>query len=71
MIMQERDSGHMGIVWEQQIKTVSHALGSVLAQSSQRLGYASLRTLFYEAMSIVNSHPLTVDNISDDTGPES
>ncbi|KAM3843052.1 protein NLRC3-like [Diretmus argenteus] len=34
-----------------------------------RLDDASLRTFFYEAMAIVNSRPLTVDNLSDPESP--
>lgn len=41
-----------------------------LAQSLGRLDDASLRTLFYEAMSIVNSRPLTVDGINDPSSLE-
>lgn len=33
--------------------------------SSGRLDDASLRTFFYEAMAMVNSRPLTVDNLHD------
>lgn len=40
-------------------------MNSVLAQSVGRLNDASLRTFFYEAMSIVNNRPLTVDGLSD------
>lgn len=59
------DAGHMGGVWEWQIRTVWSVLSSVLSQSAGRLDDASLRTLFYEAMSVVNSHPLTTDSIND------
>lgn len=44
--------------------------GSVLAHSAGRLDDASLRKFFYEALSIVNNHPLTVDSISDPTSLE-
>ena len=37
--------------------------------TSSRLNSASLRTFFYEAMSIVNSRPLTVENENDPSGP--
>lgn len=40
--------------------------GSVkYAQGLGRLDDASLRTLFYEAMAIINSRPLTVDGLND------
>ncbi|XP_035854176.1 uncharacterized protein LOC118494390 [Sander lucioperca] len=40
-------------------------LSCVLSKSAGRLDDASLRTFFYEAMSIVNSRPLTTDSIND------
>lgn len=58
-------SSHAGGVWERQIRTVRSVLRSTLALSSGRLNDASLRAFFYEAMAIVNSRPLTVDNLSD------
>ncbi|XP_051939800.1 uncharacterized protein LOC127612976 [Hippocampus zosterae] len=63
-------SSHTGGVWERQIRTVRSVLSTVLAQSAGRLNDSSLRTFFYEAMSIVNNRPLTVDNISDPTSLE-
>lgn len=64
------DASHVGGVWERQIRTVRSVLGSVLAQSTGRLDDASLRTFFYEAMSIVNSRPLTVESINNPTNLE-
>ncbi|XP_030208539.1 uncharacterized protein LOC115556311 [Gadus morhua] len=58
-------SSHVGGVWERQIRTVRSVLRSTLALSSGRLNDASLRAFLYEAMAIVNSRPLTVDNLSD------
>lgn len=58
-------SSHAGGVWERQIKTVRSILSATVALSSGRLDDASLRTLFYEAMAVVNSRPLTVDNLND------
>ncbi len=63
-------SSHAGGVWERQIRTVRSVLNSVLAHSAGRLDDASLRMFFYEAMSIVNNRPLTVDSISDPTSLE-
>ncbi|XP_037394566.1 uncharacterized protein LOC119263501 [Pygocentrus nattereri] len=63
-------SSHTGGVWERQIRTVRSVLSTVLADSAGRLDDTSLRTFFYEAMSIVNNRPLTVDNISDPTSLE-
>ncbi|XP_032402158.1 uncharacterized protein LOC116709857 [Xiphophorus hellerii] len=63
-------SSHTGGVWERQIRTVRNILRSTASLSSGRMDDSSLRTFFYEAMSIVNSRPLTVDNLSDPNSPE-
>lgn len=62
------DARHTGGVWERQIRTVRSVLSWVLSKSTGRLDDASLRTFFYEAMSIVNNRPLTTDSIN---GPKS
>lgn len=54
-----------GGVWERQIRTVRNVLRFTLSSSLGRLDDASLWTFFYEAAAIVNSHPLTVDNLND------
>lgn len=59
------EASHMGGVWERQIRTVRSVMSSVLAQATGRLDDTSLRTFFYEAMSIVNNRPLTTDTIND------
>ncbi|XP_026116657.1 uncharacterized protein LOC113095301 [Carassius auratus] len=64
-VMNPPHSSHAGGVWERQIKTVRSVLNATVSLSSGRLNDASLRTLFYEAMAIVNSRPLTVDNLND------
>ena len=61
---------HMGGVWERQIRTVRSILSSLMLQHASRLDSASLRTFFYEAMAIVNSRPLTTDNLNVPDGPE-
>lgn len=58
-------SSHVGGVWERQIQTVRSILCSTLSCSSGRLDDSSLWTSFYEAIAIVNSRPLTVDNLND------
>lgn len=63
-------ASHAGGIWERQIRTVRNVLRSTLALSSGRLDDASLRTFFYEAMAIVNSRPLTVNNLSDADSPQ-
>ena len=63
-------ASHAGGVWERQIRTIRGVLNATITQCSGRLDEASLRTLFYEAMAIVNSRPLTVDGINDPMAPE-
>ncbi|XP_049419820.1 uncharacterized protein LOC125880984 [Epinephelus fuscoguttatus] len=58
-------ASHAGGIWERQIRTIRSVLDVTVAQCPGRLDDASLRTLFYEAMSIVNSRPLSVDGIDD------
>ncbi|CAI5640765.1 unnamed protein product [Oreochromis niloticus] len=58
-------ASHAGGVWERQIRTVRNVLNATFAQCPGRLDDASLRTLLYEAMAIVNSRPLSVDGIND------
>jgi hypothetical protein len=62
-------SSHMGGVWERQIRTVRSVLTNILDNSGSRLDTSSLRTVMYEAMSIVNSRPLTVENLERADGP--
>lgn len=69
-IMNTPQSSHMGGVWERQIRTVRSILSTLLHQSSVRLDSTCLRTLFYEAMAIVNCRPLTVDHLNEPNGPE-
>ena len=58
-------ASHAGGVWERQIRTVRNVLNAVLSPHPGRLDDSSLRTLFYEAMAIVNSRPLTVAGADD------
>ncbi|XP_054872902.1 uncharacterized protein LOC111584426 [Amphiprion ocellaris] len=58
-------ASHAGGVWERQIRTVRNVLKSTLSLSPGRLNDASLRTLLYEVAAIVNSRPLTTDNLDD------
>lgn len=58
-------ASHAGGVWERQIRTIRNVLNITIAQCPGGLVDASLRTLFYEAMAIVNSRPLKVDGIID------
>ncbi|XP_062600914.1 uncharacterized protein LOC134262527 [Saccostrea cucullata] len=56
-------ASHTGGVWERQIRTVRNILNAILLLCPGRLDDSSLRTIFYEAMSIVNGRPLTVSEI--------
>ena len=60
-------ASHMGGVWERQIRSVRAILQSLLKTYGHVLNDESLRTLLLEAEAIVNSRPLTVENINDPT----
>ena len=60
-------ASHMGGVWERQIRTVRSVLASLMAQAGLQLSDESLRTLMCEVTAIVNSRPLTTDNLNDPT----
>ena len=64
-VMNAPDSSHTGGVWERQIRTVRSILNGILLLAPGRLNDSSLRTVFYEVMSIVNNRPLTVSEIDD------
>ena len=55
----------MGGVWERQIRTVRNVLNALMQQVSGQLNDDSLRTVMCEAAAIVNSRPLTVENVND------
>ncbi|KAM9709232.1 uncharacterized protein ACNS7B_023621 [Menidia menidia] len=69
-LMNVPEASHMGGVWERQIRTTRSVMSSVLAQAKGRLDDSSLRTFFYEAMSIVNSRPLTTNTLTDPKSAE-
>ena len=55
----------MGGVWERQIRTIRSVLNSITHTYKGRIDTATLRTFLYEAMAVVNSRPLSVENIND------
>ena len=60
-------ASHMGGVWERQIRSVRNVLTATLREHPTSLNDESFRTLLSEAECIVNSRPLTVDNLTDST----
>ena len=58
-------ASHFGGVWERQIRTVRSVLNPLMRNNSTCLDDESFRTLMCEVESIVNSRPLTVDNLND------
>ena len=58
-------ANHMGGVWERQIRTVRSILARLLQQHGAQLDDESLRTLVCEVTTIINSRPLSVDNLND------
>jgi hypothetical protein len=63
------NASHMGGVWERPIRTVRSVLSSLLRDLGSQLDDDSLRTLMAEAAAIVNSRPLSVDNLNDPKDP--
>ena len=55
----------MGGVWEQQIRFARSILAAPLKQHEENLNDESLRTLLVEVEGIINSRPVTCDNIGD------
>ena len=61
-------TSHAGGVWERMIKSVRNVFDALMKEHSNRLNEEQLRTFMTEAEAIVNSRPLTVENLQD---PES
>lgn len=61
-------ASHMGGAWERQIGTVKRVLDSMLKYPDRLLDHESFCTLLTEVEAIVNSRPLTLEDIND---PES
>ena len=62
-------ASHMGGVWERHIRTVRSILTNLLNAHPCRVDSFELRTLFCEVMSILNSRPLSVENLFDVSSP--
>ena len=59
------NASHMGGVWERQIRSVRNVLSALMHNHGTQLDDESLRTLMCEAAAIVNSRPLSVQNLND------
>ena len=59
----------MGGAWVRQIRTVRSVLGALLDERGRQLDDELLRTLMCEAEAIVNSRPLTVENVASPVCP--
>ena len=58
-------ASHMGGAWERQIRSVRNVLSCLLQDNGKQLDDESLRTLMCDAEAVVNSHPLTVNQLAD------
>ena len=58
-------ASHMGGMWEREIWTLRSVLTGLLQSHGNQLDDESLRTLMIEAEAIVNSCPLTTDDLAD------
>lgn len=63
-------ASHMGGIWERLIRTIRAVLSGLLEDHAQDLVDEALRTVFTEAENIMNSRPLTVNNLSDPDAPK-
>ena len=63
-------SSHMGGTWERMIRSVRNALEPLLLQAGSQLDDETLRTLLTEVECIINSRPLSIDNLCDAEAPE-
>ena len=63
-------ASHMGGSWERLIRTVRSVLSVLLQEHGSQLDDEALRTLMTEAENVINSRPLTVENLSDHESPE-
>ena len=55
----------MGGVWERLIRTVRSVLSILLQEQGSQLDDEALRTLMTEVENVINSRPLTVENLSE------
>ena len=63
-------ASHMGGTWERIIRTVRSALETLLLNAGTQLDDEAFRTFITEAECIVNSRPLSTNNLNDPEAPE-
>lgn len=63
-------SSHMAGSWERQIRTIRNALEPLLLKTGTHLDDESFRTFITEVENIMNSRPLSIENICDPTSLE-
>ena len=63
-------ASHMGGSWERLIRLVRSVLSVLLQEHGSQLDDEALRTSMTEAENVINSRPLTVENLSDPESPE-
>ena len=61
------DASHMGGAWERSIKTVKSILHAIFLGNGRTYNDEVLSTFVCEAEAVINSHPLTADNVEDVT----
>jgi hypothetical protein len=59
------NASHQGGVWERHIRSVRNVLNIMLHQQGHQLNDEGFRTLMAEVANIVNSRPLTTNNLND------
>ena len=62
-------ASHMGGVWERQIRSIRSILTNLINKHPCRVNSSELRTLFCETMAVINSRPLSVENLYDPHSP--
>ena len=58
-------ASHFGGIWERQIRTVRSVMSALLEKNGGQLDDEALRTFLCEVEAIINSRPLTVENLND------
>ena len=61
------EASHMGGSWERNIKSVKTILSSIFLSSGRSFNDEVLSTFICEAEAVMNSHPLSTENLADST----